>query len=80
MIAAKRKQSVPIPRLLRVSSNYREWAALGAVTRRVPENREGRGLPRPSFGGSERRQPAATGTGFSIGTPTMLPHSVQLPS
>jgi hypothetical protein len=25
-------------------------------------------------------QPAATGTGFSIGMPTMLPHSVQLPS
>jgi hypothetical protein len=27
-----------------------------------------------------RRQPAATGTGFSIGTPMRLPYSVQLPS
>jgi hypothetical protein len=26
------------------------------------------------------RQPAATATGFSIGTPIMLPYSVQLPS
>jgi hypothetical protein len=25
-------------------------------------------------------QPAATGTGFSMGTPTRLPYSVQLPS
>ena len=27
-----------------------------------------------------KRQPAATGTGFSIGTPPMLPHSVHEPS
>jgi hypothetical protein len=32
------------------------------------------------FGDGGGQTPAATGVGFSIGTPTMLPHSVQLPS
>ena len=34
---------------------------------------------RPATGG-RTYEPAATGVGFSIGTPTMLPHSVHDPS
>ena len=36
---------------------------------------------KPPLGRSSLRSTTAvTATGFSIGTPTMLPHSVQLPS
>jgi hypothetical protein len=46
-----------------------------------PGTRKSRGLSRgPLHVDRPRQTPAATGAGFSIGTPTMLPHSVQLPS
>ena len=50
-----------------------EHGARGRVERRVRRDRR-------TSPGASARQPAMTGVGFSIGTPTMLPHSVHEPS
>jgi hypothetical protein len=60
----------------------RELSA-GARIREERVGREGglrRRLRSPETARVAGQLPAATGTGFSIGTPTMLPHSVQDPS
>src|SRR5438093_1716760 len=62
--------------------------ALGRVVARIAWSRGARGsrgwspasLRSPETARVAGQLPAATRTGFSIGTPTMLPHSVQDPS